>query len=375
MRAYANLLTFSAWVLLACGRGGTEPNGDSLELTAPQTALVPGESMSLSAVVKMSDGSTRPGAPISFTISPPSVATVTAGGVVTALAAGTATISARSGTASAELALRVDQGGFVTSQGGTVRAYSAAIELIVPAGALSSPTAIRFVQTSNPLLDPTAVVGSIFAISPASLGFQTPATLRIRFGSVAPFGIPPEELRVREFVSGAWSALPQGSSDGPSRVASASLAGAGLVSVGWVPPAAPCTSPESRQFDFWLGRFNATLAGAASGTSEITLGPGGCAIFELFVAGGVGRSISVYVPGARRWYQTYIDDAGNRVELEGEFVNGAMDLRTPSWASRTHGLTRWSPEGVNVRQRVSMLSTDGGSTYGPPQYDFLYVPR
>lgn len=369
--------TIAVVVLVACAGGdGVQPPDHIVELTATQSALVPGETTSLVAVVKGPDGAPRPGALVTFSSSDPNVASVSGNGVVSALAAGNVTIRAQSGGATAQQPIRVDEGGLMSSAGGTIRGLSGAVELVVPAGAVTSPVAIRLATAGNPLLDPTAVPGSIYTVSPSTVQFQLPATVRIWFGTVgAPFGLPPEQLRVRDFSQGAWMALPNGSGDGVARVASGELRTGGLLSVGWVPPASPCTSAESRQFDFWLGRWNATLAGVAAGTSEITLAPGGCAVLEHFVSNGVGRSISFYVPTAHRWYQTYIDNSGARVELEGELVNGGMDLRTPNWDARAHGLTRWTREGANVRQRAAMLSTNGGASYGPPQYDFLYVPR
>ncbi len=359
------------------GSGGViEPPGRSVLVSGTQLALVPGETVVITALVRDGDGQPLPGEPVTFTSSAPAVATVSADGQVTGVSPGSVTVRATSGSASATLALQVDQGGMVGAAGGTISAFGGAVELQVPGGALAAPVAVRISRAANPLLDPTAVAGSIYLVAPSSLTFATPATLRVRFApQEAPFGLPLGDLRLRRFASSAWTALAAGSADEGLQTAQAQLDRSELVSVGWVPPAQPCTSPESRQFDFWLGSFIATQGGVATGSSEITLAPGGCAILEHFVSGGVGRSISFYVPGTGRWYQTYIDDAGSRVPLEGMLVNGAMELRFPAWDSRVHGMTRWSAVGANVRQEVMMSSTNGGASYGPPQYDFLYVRR
>jgi hypothetical protein len=121
--------------------------------------------------------------------------------------------------------------------------------------------------------------------------------------------------------------------------------------------------------------WNVTENGQPSGISDITDEPGGCAIWERFQSAGIGRSISFYEPGSGKWYQTYVDDAGFRLLLGGVFASGNMDLLTPPNGGQTHGRTRWSAEGNNARQQVAALSTNGGASYGPPQYNFLYVRR
>lgn len=105
------------------------------------------------------------------------------------------------------------------------------------------------------------------------------------------------------------------------------------------------------------------------------MAPGGCAIFEHFRSGGVGRSISFHDPVSAKWYQTYVDDAGNRFLLGGVCARDAMDLVNPPQGGAVHARTRWVAQGANVRQQVAALSRDGGASYAPPQYDFLYVPR
>jgi hypothetical protein len=362
----------------ACGgSGGNDPPGPaSIQLSVPNPSLVPGEAIQLSWEVKDGQGMTLPNEPVTFSSSNSTILTITNTGLITGVGPGTASVSAKAGSATGQLALVVAEGGVVTPAGGTITGFGGGVELTIPAGAVAAPTPIRLATAPNPLLDPTEVVGSVYSIGPSTVALSVPATLRVRFNPAgAPVGLPVADLRLRRYDGTSWIELPGGATDGASSRAEAALSAGGLVSVGWVVPAAPCTSAEHRQFDFWLGSWAVTENGQSAGLSDITLVPGGCAILEHFRSAGVGRSISFYQPTTNKWYQTYVDDAGNRVLLGGRFQNGGMDLLTPVTGGTTHGRTRWTAEGPNVRQQVAALSTNGGASYGQPQYNFLYVPR
>ncbi len=361
----------------SCGSTVTEPlPRGSVQLSTPQTVLVAAETVQLTWVVKDDQGVVVSDAPITFSTSDPALATVSGAGVVTAIRAGSVTITASAVQATGKVTLVVAEGGVVGPAGGMLSAKGGAIELVVPAGALTANTAIRLSPTSNPLLDPTEVVGSVYSVEPAGLAFAVPAMVKVAYNPAArPVGLPEEELRVRQFDGAAWTRLPGGSADVGTAHAMASLSMSGLVSVGWVVPEAPCTDPKFRQFDFWLGSWNVTENGQPAGLSDITLAPGGCAVLEHFRSAGVGRSISFYQPTTDMWYQTYIDDGGTRVLFAGRFQNGGMDLLTPPGGGQVHGRTRWTAEGTNSRQQVSAPTNNGGATYGPPQYDFLYIRR
>jgi hypothetical protein len=371
-------LVLGALFAAACSsEGGTGP-GDpaAVQLSAPQTAVVVAEAVQLSWQVKDAQGATLANEPVTFASSSVSVLTVTGGGLVTGVGPGTAVVTGKAGSATGQLSFAVNEGGLVTAAGGTVSGLGGAIELVVPPGALSAATAIRLLASTNPLLDPTVVVGSVYTVGAETVSFAVPATLRVRFNPGAgPVGLPVTKFRLRRFDGAAWVGLPNGSADAGASRAEASLSAGGIVSVGWAAPAAPCTSPEERQFDFWLGSWTVTENGQSGGLSDITVVPGGCAILEHFRSGVVGRSISFYEASVDKWFQTYVDDAGNRLLLAGRFQNGGMDLLTPPAGGVRHGRTRWTPEGDNVRQQVDALSTDGGATYAQPRYNFVYLRR
>jgi hypothetical protein len=102
----------------------------------------------------------------------------------------------------------------------------------------------------------------------------------------------------------------------------------------------PCSSPEARQFDFWLGEWDlnwpAEQTGGEAGekgTGTNRLGRlfGDCVIEENFATDDgrfEGRSLSVYDEAAGLWRQTWVDSSGGYLVFTGGLNNGEMELRT-----------------------------------------------
>lgn len=100
----------------------------------------------------------------------------------------------------------------------------------------------------------------------------------------------------------------------------------------------PCSSPEYRQMDFWLGSWDvrwddAPASGikAGSGTNEITRKFGDCVIEEHFRGGSttgglVGHSVSIYHAPIGRWRQTWVDNQGSYFALVGGPEDGRFVL-------------------------------------------------
>jgi hypothetical protein len=102
-----------------------------------------------------------------------------------------------------------------------------------------------------------------------------------------------------------------------------------------------CTSPEHRQFDFWIGDWDLVIHARTSpeadewadarATQHIEAILSGCAISEDFVAEGpgqpwAGRSYSSWQPKLGKWRQTWVDDSGGYIALIGGVENGVMTL-------------------------------------------------
>ena len=110
MRA-PHLLCGLVLVTLGCGSDGTSPpTVATITLAATADTLFSlGETTQVTATAKDGSGATVAGAMVSFQSSAQSVATVTADGLVTAVANGNATITATSGSVSSSKELRVRQ--------------------------------------------------------------------------------------------------------------------------------------------------------------------------------------------------------------------------------------------------------------------------
>lgn len=100
---------------------------------------------------------------------------------------------------------------------------------------------------------------------------------------------------------------------------------------------AGCDSPQSHQFDFWVGKWEVHPNGADKiiAHSLIEKKYRGCAIRENWmpvgqeVTGG-GGSLSLYDAKLKQWRQTWVDSSGARVDLDGGFSKGVMTI-TGTW--------------------------------------------
>lgn len=110
----------------------------------------------------------------------------------------------------------------------------------------------------------------------------------------------------------------------------------------------PCQSGQHRAFDFWLGSWQVTSPSRPNwqAQSHITLGNDGCSIHESYRTPGgyIGSSTSFFDQGQGKWHQTWIDNQGNPLYLNGSFVDGRMVLSDGvneiSWTPMADGRVR-----------------------------------
>lgn len=141
----------------------------------------------------------------------------------------------------------------------------------------------------------------------------------------------------------------------------------------------PCkASPEFRQFDFWVGEWDAKNGqGITVGTSSIQLILGSCVVFENWSTPvNSGKSFNIYDKNTKKWHQTWVDDKGAFTHYVGELVDGKMVYLADTVRGEKKALAKMTftklPNG-NVRQ-TGENSTDGGKTW-TTAFDFTYVRK
>ena len=140
----------------------------------------------------------------------------------------------------------------------------------------------------------------------------------------------------------------------------------------------PCSAPVYRQFDFWVGSWVVTNpAGLQIGTNHIDKVLGGCALQEHWVGSGRSRGTSLNVYDARHhvWHQTWVDNDGWLLVLEGGLENGSMVLSGTSVdRSGKTVLNRitWTPRDADHVRQLWQVSTDDGKHW-KTVFDGLYT--
>jgi len=137
------------------------------------------------------------------------------------------------------------------------------------------------------------------------------------------------------------------------------------------PKAGPCASAEHRQFDFWRGSWEVRDAkGKRVGSNRIDALYQGCALQENWngAGGHSGTSLNVYDADTKRWHQTWVDNGGGLLLLDGELVNGSMVLAGDSKpsgadAKSTRQRITWTPLPDGRVRQLWESSEDRGGTW------------
>jgi hypothetical protein len=144
--------------------------------------------------------------------------------------------------------------------------------------------------------------------------------------------------------------------------------------------ASPCATPEHRQLDFWVGRWDVFATGTEKlvAHSLIERLYNGCAIRENWMPlkKSGGGSLSAYDPKSRKWRQTWIDSSGALVRFDGQLRGSRMvmeglwsDLVSPGKDALVRMTYTPLPDG-SVRQE-GVQSVDRGKSW-QPSFDFTY---
>lgn len=147
------------------------------------------------------------------------------------------------------------------------------------------------------------------------------------------------------------------------------------------PQSASCASAEYRQFDFWIGDWDAfDVDKPAVKVAHNRVDPilGGCVLLEDYQGtnGSKGQSFSIYDASTGVWHQTWMTNRGRLLVIEGKFEDGEMVLTGVDHAAdgkerRVRGT--WKPASGDVRE-TAVTSTDGGKTW-QPWFDMMFRPH
>jgi hypothetical protein len=143
-------------------------------------------------------------------------------------------------------------------------------------------------------------------------------------------------------------------------------------------PGRGCDSEQQRQFDFWIGDWDVTVGGQQAGHNRIERILEGCALLENWTgAGGMsGKSLNFYDPQSTQWHQTWIDDRGGSLALDGTFSGGSMVLsgtRQGQAGKKTLNRITWTPLPSGQVRQVWETSSDGKSW--TVAFDGLYTRK
>ena len=146
----------------------------------------------------------------------------------------------------------------------------------------------------------------------------------------------------------------------------------------------PCNQPEFRQFDFWIGEWEAFgKNGKKGGDSRISLILDSCIILEEWTSAGVqqglryaGKSFNTWNAAAKQWQQTWVDNTGNTTAFtKGRFENNKIIFTTDPFpfSKDTMAIRRLTffNLGIDKVRQFGEISKDKGTTW-LPEYDLEY---
>jgi hypothetical protein len=138
----------------------------------------------------------------------------------------------------------------------------------------------------------------------------------------------------------------------------------------------PCSDPVYRQFDFWLGEWEAfTVNGKKAGDSKISMILDSCVILEEWTSATVqqgiryaGKSYNTYNMVEKKWQQYWLDNTGGvTAYFNGRFEQDKMILETvptkqPDSSVKMLKMTFYNLGPDKVRQ-FGQSSSDQGKTW------------
>jgi len=199
----------------------TETGSPAASVTAivisgqPSSPMLLASSVQLIATPLNASGAIVSDQTVTWTSSDESLAKVSASGLVTALRAGSATITAKSGSAVSTVTLDLRGGGPVGTGGATIKTLDDAVALTIPSGAVLQTTVVLVRPLVGGVIDPRMVTGSAVEIGPESFTIGKLGSLTLRYDPTKlAAGTVESALQLYTLTNGVWLQV-QGSTVDP----------------------------------------------------------------------------------------------------------------------------------------------------------------
>ena len=128
-----------------------------------------------------------------------------------------------------------------------------------------------------------------------------------------------------------------------------------------------CSTPEFRQFDFWIGDWEVWAGDSIVGWNKVELILDECVIMENWKGKGAsrGKSFNLYNRQTEKWEQTWVDNYGSVIHFSGEYdeKKGVLSMTGTGKAQDgkevQYTLSFWNNEDGTVRQLWQASKTKG----------------
>ncbi len=142
-----------------------------------------------------------------------------------------------------------------------------------------------------------------------------------------------------------------------------------------------CSGAEYRAFDFWVGEWEVrNMQGQLLGTNRITRAFGGCVLVEQWqsmTSAHAGSSFNIYDRTTGEWHQSWVDNTGLLLQLDGGLVERKMVMMGEVSRSEggvvMHRIT-WDPLANDRVRQTWETSADDGETW-TVAFDGMYSKR
>ena len=234
-RTLARILAVLA-LSVACGEGTSPPPAVATVSIDPKAVdVVPGATNMLVAVAKDATGSTLIDRPTVWSSSDETKVTV-AGGLVTGVAYGTATVTASVEGRTASVEVRVKDGAIVGNSGHAFSTQSGSVRVAVPAGALAQTISLTISPATNLPASARLLSGSAFDFGPAATAFAQPVAIVIKYDpALVTAGNSESELMLYEVVSGGWRVVEGSTANTNEKLVTGSVTRLGTYAVMMMP--------------------------------------------------------------------------------------------------------------------------------------------